>query len=71
MLHPYQKKKIENVPDLRAMAFVIEEIAEFALRGKIPLCFPSSRGSAHQGDFSRIVSFHPHHKVYSPLQESI
>ncbi len=70
-LHPYQKKRMDGISDLRAIAFVIEELAAFAVHKKIPFCLPKSIGSGHKGDFSRMVSFNPCTEIYSPPQECI
>jgi hypothetical protein len=40
MLHPYYEKKMERVHMNRALAIVIEDIAEFTIKNKIPICFP-------------------------------
>ena len=57
MLHPYQKNKIENVSDERAIAIVIDDIGQYVMREKIPVCFPESRGWDNLKDYSRIVYY--------------
>jgi hypothetical protein len=57
MLHPYQKRKIENLPSTHALARVIGEIGDYAIRNNLPLCIPRSNGWGHESDLSRIVYF--------------
>ncbi len=38
LLNPYQKKRMENTDDMRAMAIVIKDIGEYALRNNIDIC---------------------------------
>ncbi len=56
LLHPYQKKKIPQINDVRALTTVIMDICSMALRESVPLCLPFSKGWEHQ-DLSRIVYF--------------
>lgn len=66
-LHPYQKKKVKGIKSAsKVMALVIEDIAQYAMKKKFPLCFPDSVGHAYIGpepkydkDFSRIVYYNP------------
>jgi hypothetical protein len=58
-LHPFQKKKIKGVSDYRAVAIVIDDLAKFAMKEKIPICFPRSLGWDHKNEFSRLVSYNP------------
>ncbi len=55
LLHPYQARKIEGVHSLRALAMVIDDIAQYVLRENIPLCMPDSRGWKYPETYSRIV----------------
>ncbi len=54
-LHPYQEKKVDGVPDLRVMAWAIEDIGMLAKEQGISLCFPRSVGWSNLGDFSQVV----------------
>jgi hypothetical protein len=57
MLHSNQEKKIPEVSEKRALAMVVYEIGDLALKNNIPLCLPKSRGWMHKNDYSRIVYF--------------
>jgi hypothetical protein len=43
-LHPYQKKKIENVPWLRAIAMAVDDIGQFLIKENIPACMLNTTG---------------------------
>lgn len=58
-LHPYQKKDIEGVSCNKAMAVIIDDIAQYAIKKDLPLCFPCSIGYAYGDDFSRIIYWSP------------
>ena len=59
-LHPYQKRNIEGMSWTKAMAIIIEDIAQYAMKKKFTFCFPDSRGRAYdKGDLSRIVYYNP------------
>ena len=58
-MHPYQKRKVKDGSFLKAMAVVITDIARYAQKKRLPLCFPHSAGGAHENDFSRTVYFYP------------
>jgi len=62
ILHPYQKKEIENVSGYEAIAKVSADIGRYALKEGISLCFPRSSGSDNLRDVSRIVYFDPKDK---------
>jgi hypothetical protein len=59
-LHPYQKRNIEGVSSTKAMTMVISDVAEYAKKKKLTLCFPDSIERAHdKRDLSRIVYYDP------------
>lgn len=41
-LHPYQDRVVGGVDQFRVMAHVIADIAKYAKKKKIPLCFPNT-----------------------------
>ena len=59
ILQNYQKKKMENTSNERALALIIEDLAQYIKQEKIPACFPKSQGWNHLKDDSRIVYFEP------------
>ena len=58
-LCPYQKKDIQGMGCNKAMAIVIEDIAQYAIKKKLPLCFPCSIGRAYGDDYTRIIYWSP------------
>lgn len=61
MLHPDQERRIEGVNILRAIAIVVYDIGQFAIREKIPASMPNSIGLRYkdQEDSSKIVYHAP------------
>lgn len=57
ILHPYQKKKIKDISETKAMTLVIKDISAYAKKEGTALCFPNSIGWNHSRDYSRIVYY--------------
>ena len=57
MLHTYQDRKIENVHESRALARVVNDVGQFAIKRNIPICMPAAIGWKYldDKDYSRIV----------------
>ncbi len=59
LVHDYQEKKMTGISSERALARAIKEIGEYALRERIPLCFPQSIEENNLKDCSQIVYYYP------------
>jgi len=60
-LQPFHKKKIDNIPWIRAMANAIYDFGQFILEENIPASFPDSIGWRYSDlhDYSMIVVHEP------------
>lgn len=61
MLHPYQKRKIGQVHDIRALANVVDDIGKLIIREVLPACMPYTIGWNYlsDNDYPRIVYYNP------------
>lgn len=61
MLHPYQKRKVGQVHDIRVLANVIDDIGKLIIREGLPSCMPHTIGWNYLSgkDYSKIVYYDP------------
>jgi hypothetical protein len=59
MIHPYQEKEIPGLSHDDAMVEVIMRLGRWAMKNKVPLCFPDSIPCGRSEDLDRIVYYNP------------
>ena len=59
MLRPYQKKKMEGISWVRAIAIVISEIGEYAQRENIPICLTETKPREASGKDCSYIIYYP------------